>query len=89
MKRGRLETIIRIMEVLNEDNPAIRTQIMQKANLNYRALLWYLELLEASGMIHSVRERHGRISTKYFITNKGHEFLENIEQALGRLGAAL
>jgi len=88
LKRGKLETIVTIMGVLGEDNPSRRTEIMHKANLNYKALLWYLELLEASGMIKSIEHREGRTNEKYVLTREGADFLGTIKRALGRLAIA-
>lgn len=85
MRRGRLDTVIAVLDVLRESNPIQRADIMRRANLNYRALVWYLELLEASGLIDSVPSLDHRTHERYLLTPKGLTFLGTIKQELGYL----
>lgn len=69
--RGRTDIMADILEMAK---PGIKkTQILQKANLNYEQLLFYLEKLQISDLLMQVESDDGR--KLYKTTERGREFL--------------
>jgi predicted transcriptional regulator len=85
LKRGRLDTVIEVLEVLGESSPTKRADIMARANVNHRALMLYLRMLEASGLVDSVPAEDRRTHGQYLLTPKGFAFLNTVRQALSVL----
>ena len=85
MKRGRLDTVIEVLEALREGSPAKRADIMTRANVNHKAVMLYLGMLEASGLIGSVPAEDFRVHGQYLLTQKGSDFLYTVRQALNLL----
>lgn len=71
MKRGREEIIARILSLCSEG--ATKTRIVYQANLNFKTVNPYMELLTRNGMIEIKREGQ---NDKYETTDKGEELLE-------------
>lgn len=74
MKRSKNEIIIRILSVCSEG--ANKTKIVYQANLNFKTVNPYIELLVKSGMI-EIKE--GQINI-YETTNKGKELLKSFKE---------
>ncbi|HXV45459.1 MAG TPA: winged helix-turn-helix domain-containing protein [Nitrososphaera sp.] len=68
--RGRTDIMADILEMAM---PGIKkTQLMQKANLNYEQLLFYLEKLQINELLRKVDENGSKL---YRTTEMGREFL--------------
>lgn len=74
MKRSKDEIIMRILSVCS--GGANKTKIVYQANLNFKTVNPYIELLVKSGMI-EIKE--GQISM-YETTNKGKELLKSFRE---------
>ena len=79
MKRSRQEIISRILEICT--NGAIKTQIVYQANLNFRTVNPYLDLLIKNDLIKVNEER----AIHYETTPKGIRLLEDIKRIQGEL----
>ena len=77
-RRGRLEIIADILSVAMEE--AKKTEIVYKANLNFKRLGKYLPYLMEKGLIES-----GNMSNEYKTTEKGKEFLRDYQKMEERL----
>jgi predicted transcriptional regulator len=85
MKRDSITIIADILRAVESSRSARKTFIVYRANLNFRRLDKYLELLVVTGhveLIDSTEENRG-----YRITAKGHEFLARYEQLVGSVRA--
>jgi len=67
-RRGKLEIIIDILSVAMKD--AKKTEIVYKANLNFKRVGNYLPYLEEKGLIEN-------IGSEYKTTEKGKQFLRD------------
>ena len=76
-KRGRLEIARDILEVAKTG--AKPTELVYKANLNFKVIKKYLPEMELAGLI-TVEEIHG--SRLYTTTGWGHEFMRSLERTL-------
>jgi predicted transcriptional regulator len=80
MKRSRDIIISKILDICTEG--AHKTKIVYQANLNFRTVNPYLELLTKSGMINAQKERNPIV---YETTSKGLALLQNYKQIQGEL----
>ncbi len=67
-RRGKLEIIIDILSVATKD--AKKTEIVYKANLNFKRVGKYLPYLEEKGLIENM-------GSEYKTTEKGKQFLRD------------
>jgi len=74
MKRSRHMIISQILDIC--DGGASKTRIVYQANLNFRTVNPYIELLTKNGLIES---KNGR-TVLYETTDKGLKLRENINQ---------
>ena len=70
MKRGREEIIARILSLCSEGTT--KTRLVYNANLNFKTIKPYLELLVKNGMVEIKEEQNDMYRT----TDKGEELLE-------------
>ena len=75
MKRSRDIIISKILDICI--NGAHKTKIVYQANLNFRTVNPYLELLTKKGMINAQKERNPVI---YETTTRGLALLDNYKQ---------
>ena len=80
MKRSRDRIISNILGTCT--GGAHKTKIVYKANLNFRTVIPYLELLTKNGMINTKEERNLVV---YKTTTKGLALLDNIKQIQDQL----
>ena len=80
MKRSKDIIISRILDICTEG--AYKTKIVYQANLNFRTVNPYLELLTKSGMINAQKERNPVV---YETTARGLALLDNYKQIQGEL----
>jgi predicted transcriptional regulator len=73
-RRGRLEITAEVLSVAG--NGAGKTEIVYKANLNFKRLKRYLDDLEEKGLL----ENSGPF---YKTTERGREFLRDYHQMMG------
>ena len=79
IKRDRLDIMISILQIARE--PARKTHILYRANINYYQLMRYLKMLEGLGMIERKR------NSGYIITDKGRMFLSLFSNYEGKIPA--
>jgi predicted transcriptional regulator len=79
MKRSRQEIVSQILEICT--NGAIKTQIVYQANLNFRTVNPYLDILIKNDLI-KVNEE---CAIHYETTPKGIRLLEDIKRIQGEL----
>ena len=84
MKRSRDIIISRILDICT--NGAHKTKIVYQANLNFRTVNPYLELLTKNGMINAQKERNLII---YETTTRGLALLDNYKQIQGELSRVI
>ena len=77
-RRGRLEIIADILSVAMKE--AKKTEIVYRANLNFKRAGKYLLYLEEKGLI-----ENGNMSREYRTTEKGREFLRDYYNTKERL----
>ncbi|MEK7281789.1 MAG: winged helix-turn-helix domain-containing protein [Chloroflexota bacterium] len=82
-RRSNIEVIAAILRL----GEAGKTEIMYSANMSYRQLQKYLELLVNDGFLESFICPNPGI--KYRVTEKGQQLLQSIDKMLGLLGIAL
>jgi predicted transcriptional regulator len=75
MKRSRDTIISQILDICV--NGACKTQIVYQANLNFRTVNPYIELLTSNGMIDAKKENK---QISYKTTDRGLELLDNYRQ---------
>ena len=75
MKRSRDMIISHILDICA--NGASKTRIVYQANLNFRTVLPYIELLTSNGMIDANKEN---MQVRYKTTDRGLELLDNYRQ---------
>lgn len=80
MRRGKIEIMSTILNVCIDG--ANKTKIVYQANLNFRTVNLYLELLTRNGLI----EIEIGSPTLYRTCSKGIEFMKNIDSAQQLLG---
>jgi predicted transcriptional regulator len=80
MKRSRDIIISKILDICIEG--AYKTKIVYQANLNFRTVNPYLDLLTKNGMINAQKERNPVV---YETTTKGLALLDNYKQIQGEL----
>jgi predicted transcriptional regulator len=80
MKRSRDMIISQILDICTKG--AHKTLIVYQANLNFRTVNPYLELLTRNGMINTKEERNLVV---YETTNRGLALLDNYKQIQGEL----
>lgn len=74
MKRSRDEIIAQILRICSDG--ASKTRLVYQANLNFKTVNPYIELLVKNDMI-EIKEGKNKV---YKTTNKGKELLENFEE---------
>jgi len=79
MKRSREEIIAKVLDICS--NGAIKTKIVYQANLNFKTVNAYIDLLNKNGLI-AVNE--GPTIT-YETTEKGLNLMESIKQVNSEL----
>ncbi|MFH1420346.1 MAG: DUF4364 family protein [Candidatus Aenigmatarchaeota archaeon] len=85
MKRSKAGILADILRVIaNNPDGAMPTHILYKANLSYKLLKQYLDMLIESEFIMNTNVKGKK---KYTITQKGHEFLQQFRK-LERLSKA-
>ena len=80
MKRSRDVIISEILDICTDG--AHKTKIVYQANLNFRTVNPYLELLTKNGMINTKEERNLVV---YETTTKGLALLDNYKQIQNQL----
>jgi predicted transcriptional regulator len=80
MKRSRDTIISQILDVCSKG--ASKTRIVYQANLNFRTVNPYLDLLTKNGMIDTKKESNLVV---YETTNRGLALLDNYKQIQGEL----
>ena len=81
MKRSRQEIISQILEICMNINGASKTKIVYQANLNFKTVNPYLDLLIKNGLI-MVNEKQ---VTLYETTQEGKSLLERLQKVHGEL----
>ena len=81
MKRSRQEIISQILEICMNINGASKTKIVYQANLNFKTVNPYLDLLIKNGLI-MVNEKQ---VTLYETTQEGKSMLERLKKVQGEL----
>jgi predicted transcriptional regulator len=79
MRRGRLEVIKNILEVIHQQKCS-KTRVVYQANLNFKAANPYLDKLIEKGLI-------SKVERIYSITPRGLEFLREASDFLAVLGS--
>ncbi len=79
MKRSRQEIIAKVLDICT--NGAIKTKIVYQANLNFRTVNTYIDLLNKKGLI----EVYQGPSVVYETTAKGMDLMESIKQVNSEL----
>jgi len=74
MKRSRHEIIAQILRVCYDG--ASKTRLVYQANLNFKTIDPYIELLVKNGMM-EIKEGKNKV---YKTTDKGKELLENFDE---------
>ena len=82
MKRSRHKIISQILDICV--NGASKTRIVYQANLNFRTVNPYLELLTRNGMIDAQEERNMVV---YKTTDRGLALLDSYKQIHGELSS--
>jgi predicted transcriptional regulator len=80
MKRSRDIIMSKILDICTDG--ANKTKIVYQANLNFKTVNPYLELLTKNGMINTKEERNLVV---YETTNRGLALLDNYKQIQGEL----
>ncbi len=73
-RRSKMDIIIDILEILYKKDSCTKTEIVYRANLNFKVAEIYLTNLIKNGLI-TINGSRG--SKKYSITRKGKSFYEN------------
>ena len=89
MKRSKAAILSDILTVIRKENEgAMTTHILYKANLSYKQLTLYLNMLVENEFIEISSQKRGKSKKKvYKITDKGQEFLNQFRK-LERLSSA-
>ena len=74
LQRGRWDIMASVLRVAR--SPKSRTHIMYGANLSFRQLERYMELLLDKGLLRVSEETNSKAKHLYVITDLGHSFLE-------------
>jgi predicted transcriptional regulator len=82
MKRSRDIIISKVLDICTDG--AHKTKIVYQANLNFRTVNPYLELLTRNGMINAQEERNLVV---YKTTSRGLALLDNYKQIQGELSS--
>ena len=82
MKRSRDIIISKVLDICTDG--AHKTKIVYQANLNFRTVNPYLELLTRNGMINAQEECNLVV---YKTTNRGLALLDNYKQIQGELSS--
>jgi predicted transcriptional regulator len=80
VRRGKIEIMAAILDICI--GGANKTKVVYQANLNFRTVNPYLELLTRNGLI----EIQEGTPTLYKTSSKGIEFMKNIDSAQQLLG---
>ncbi|HNX40568.1 MAG TPA: winged helix-turn-helix domain-containing protein [Methanothrix sp.] len=79
MKRSRQEIIAKVLDICSDG--AIKTKIVYQANLNFKTVNAYIDLLNKNGLI----EVNQGPSTVYETTEKGLNLMESIKHVNSEL----
>jgi predicted transcriptional regulator len=74
MQRGRWDIMASVLRVAR--SPKSRTHVMYGANLSFRQLERYMELLLDKGLLSVSEETNSKAKHLYMITDLGRSFLE-------------
>ena len=77
-QRSRWDIIFDILTVIEEEESAKKTRIMQRANLDWRSFKRYFNFLEERGFLGSGDESSKR--KNYRLTKKGEELLQKLHE---------
>jgi len=72
-----MEIIAQMLSLAQQETK--KTRLMYQTNLCYNQLVYYMDFLLKKGFLDSKNNGKGNV---YFITEKGKEFLENIDKVL-------
>ena len=75
LQRGRWDIMASVLRVA--ESPKSKTHIMYGANLSFRQLKRYMELLLEKGLLCVSEETNIKAKSMYVTTDHGHSFLEN------------
>ncbi len=73
LQRSRWDIMATVLETAK--NPESKTHVMYRANLSFRQLERYLELLLEKGFLKASEGTHSRASRLFVTTDRGHSFL--------------
>ena len=76
-KRDEIEIIAQMLKFACTETK--KTHLMYKTNLCYNQLVYYMDFLLEKGFLDV---KNGSNNNLYFITDKGREFLENIQKVI-------
>ena len=76
-KRNDIEIMAQMLKLAQEE--IIKTHLMYQTNLSYNQLVYYTDFLLKKGLMDV---RNSFQNNRYFITEKGKEFLDNIEKII-------
>jgi len=80
MRRDRLKIILDILDICNSG--ANKTKIVYQANLNFKMVNVYIDILMNEGLLHPQDASNGKI---FLTTIRGKELLKNVRQIYDRL----
>jgi predicted transcriptional regulator len=76
-KRSKDQITAQILRLCLGDG-ANKTQIVYRANLLFKTMIWYLDLLLENGLLDAIPGEHMNII--YKTTEKGERFLESLDE---------
>lgn len=77
LRRSKLQVLVDILRVANENGMAKPTHILYKANLSHKLLKTYLEILMSNEFIEKISNQR---NVYYKITEKGQKFILQFRQ---------
>lgn len=80
MRRDRLKIILDILDICNSG--ANKTKIVYRANLNFKMVNIYIEILINEGLLYQQDASNGKI---FLTTTRGKELLKDVRQIYDRL----
>ncbi len=80
MRRDRLKIILDILDICNSG--ANKTKIVYQANLNFKMVNIYIDILMNEGLLHPQDASNGKI---FLTTIRGKELLKDVRQIYDRL----
>jgi predicted transcriptional regulator len=80
MRLDRIKIILDILDICNSG--ANKTKIVYQANLNFKMVNVYIDILMNEGLLHPQDASNGKI---FLTTIRGKELLKNVRQIYDRL----